>query len=259
MISPALDAIASDLRISDAYESQLCLSIFLLGLGFAPLLLSPLSEVYGRLPILLLGNIFYIAWNTGCGLARSSGQMLAFRFLSGLGASAPLSVGAGLVSDLWDADGRGRAVAVYTFLPLLGPAVGPIAGGYITQETTWRWIFWASSMAAGVCEVTALIFLRETYGPKILQKKVKYLEKAQPGLKLHTEYDEAQDSLGRKLRVNLIRPFRLLGTQPIIQFLALYMACRCAPSHSFLLSGELSRNTYLGDNVTPNHISRSKI
>lgn len=259
MISPALDAIASDLRISDAYESQLCLSIFLLGLGLAPLVLSPLSEVYGRVPVLLLGNIFYIAWNTGCGLARSSGQMLAFRFLSGLGASAPLSVGAGLVSDLWDADGRGRAVAVYTFLPLLGPAVGPIAGGYITQETTWRWIFWSSSIAAGLCELAALIFLRETYSPKILQKKVKHLENAQTGLKLHTEYDDAQESLGRKLGVNLSRPFRLLGTQSIIQFLALYMACRCPPSHSFLILGELSRNTSLGDNITPNHVSRSKI
>ena len=97
MVLPALGVIASDLR---AFESQLCLSSFLLGLGFAPLIQSSLSEIYGRVPILLLGSLFYLAWNTGCGFARSSGQMLAFRFLSGLGGSAPLAVGADLIGDL---------------------------------------------------------------------------------------------------------------------------------------------------------------
>ena len=55
MISPAIGAIASDLRIVSAFESQLRLSSFLLDLGFASLIQSPLSEIYGRVPILRLG------------------------------------------------------------------------------------------------------------------------------------------------------------------------------------------------------------
>lgn len=84
--------------------------------------------------------------------------MLAFRFLAGLGGSAPLAIGGGLLSDVWNADQRGKAISIYSLAPLLGPAVGPIAGGeqqkqsqqsnvilnhfpgFIAEKTTWRWV-----------------------------------------------------------------------------------------------------------------------
>jgi MFS family permease len=64
--------------------------------------------------------------------------MMAFRFLSGLGGSAPLAIGGGILGDIWTADQRGKAVGIYSLMPLLGPAVGPIAGGWIALRTTWR-------------------------------------------------------------------------------------------------------------------------
>lgn len=65
--------------------------------------------------------------------------MLAFRFLSGLGACAPLTIGGGVLSDLWSPEERGMAVALYSLAPLLGPALGPLLGAWITEKTTWRW------------------------------------------------------------------------------------------------------------------------
>ena len=150
--------------------------------------------------------------------------MLAIRFLSRLGGSDPLAIEAGLISDLWDADRRGRAVAVYTFLLLLGPALGPIAGGFTAQDTTWRWIFWASSIASCLFQLVAMIYLRDTYGPKILCNKARRLEKEKKAIGLHIKHDLPQATPRKKLRINLTRPVRLLATQVIIQFLALYMA-----------------------------------
>ena len=124
MVAPALVKVAADLGITQEFESQLVLSIFILGYAVGPLLFGPLSEEYGRVPVLQLSNIFFLAWNLGCGFAQTKGQMLAFRFLSGLGGSAPLAVGGGVLSDCFYAEERGKSIAIYGLAPLLGPAVG---------------------------------------------------------------------------------------------------------------------------------------
>lgn len=92
MIAPALPAIGHDLHITNNLELALTLSIFVLGFAVGPLFLSPLSEVYGRVIILQASNGLYIIFNTCCGFAQSSAQLVVFRLLAGLGASAPLSV-----------------------------------------------------------------------------------------------------------------------------------------------------------------------
>ncbi|KAK6597764.1 major facilitator superfamily transporter [Botrytis cinerea] len=93
MIAPSTKYIASSLHTKDFFSIDLVSSIFLLGIGFGPLLLSPISEIYGRVPVLLLGNIFFILWNTVCGFSRNVGELIAFRLLTGFGGSAPLAVG----------------------------------------------------------------------------------------------------------------------------------------------------------------------
>lgn len=67
-------------------------------------------------------------------------MLIAFRFLAGLGGSAPLSIGGGVIGDLFDAEHRGQAIAIYSLAPLLGPAVGPVAGAWIAEKSTWRWV-----------------------------------------------------------------------------------------------------------------------
>jgi MFS family permease len=67
-------------------------------------------------------------------------MLLAFRFLAGLGGSAPLAIGGGVIGDLFDAEHRGQAIAIYSLAPLLGPVVGPVAGAWIAEKSTWRWV-----------------------------------------------------------------------------------------------------------------------
>ncbi|KAG9236349.1 MFS multidrug transporter-like protein [Amylocarpus encephaloides] len=224
MVAPALTSIGREFNITNKVELSLTLSIFVLAYAVGPLFIGPLSEMYGRVIILQSANLIYFFFNLGCGLARSKGQLIAFRFLSGLGGSAPLAIGGGLLSDLFTAEQRGRAISIYSLAPLLGPAVGPIAGGFIAQTTTWRWVFYATTIADGIIQFVGLFYLQETYAPVLLDRKKKKLIIETGNTALHTEFDEPDLTIWKKLRISLTRPFILLGTQIIVQILALYMA-----------------------------------
>lgn len=224
MISTSTGDIASSLGTKSLFEINVISSIFLLGIGFGPLLLGPIYEINGRVPVLLIGGVFFIIWNTVCGFSETVGQLTVFRLLGGFGASSPLAVGGGLLSDLWAPEERGRALAIYTFGPLLGPALGPIMGGYISQNTSWRWIFWVVSIANFCFMTLAICFLEETYQPKILSQKAKLLRKETGNTNLHTEYDDPNRTFLKLLKINLVRPIRMMSTQIIIQILSLYIA-----------------------------------
>ena len=222
MVAPALPAMAADLGITNEIASQMMLSIFILAYAVGPLFLGPLSEVYGRVPVLQLANLFFLIFNLACGFAQTGAQMLVFRFFAGIGGSAPLAIGGGILADCFSAEERGKAIGIYSLAPLIGPAVGPIAGGFITQNTTWRWVFWAVTIADALIQVAGIFFLQETWAPKLLENKARRLRKETGNDKLYAEV--ARVPTGEKLKTSLVRPFRLLFTQPIIIICAIYMA-----------------------------------
>ncbi|KAH8885852.1 MFS multidrug transporter-like protein [Thozetella sp. PMI_491] len=224
MVAPAFNAIGTEFHISSEIELSLVLSIFILAYALGPLFLGPLSEIYGRVIILQLSNLVFLVFNLACGLSTSKNQMLAFRFLSGLGGSAPLALGGGVLSDLFNSDERGIAVSVYSLAPLLGPAIGPIAGGFMVERTSWRWIFHATTIADAIIQVAGFFFLQETYPPVLLDRRKMSLIEETGNLELYTEFDSPHHTIWTKLQISLTRPFILLGTQPIMQVLAVYVA-----------------------------------
>ena len=96
---------------------------------------------------------------------------------------------------MWDAENRGQAVGIYSLAPLLGPAIGPIAGGWIAEKSTWRWVFWSVSIADALVQVLGIFYLRESeflfsviaysadviypsaYAPVLLKQKARRIEK----------------------------------------------------------------------------------
>ncbi|KAG4431181.1 hypothetical protein IFR05_013344, partial [Cadophora sp. M221] len=224
MIAPSLNTIADDFKITKDAEKALVMTIFLLAYAIGPFLIGPLSEMFGRVVVLQFANLVFLLFNTICGFSRSKEQMMAFRFLSGLGASAPQAIGGGVISDCWRAEERGKAIAIYSLAPFLGPSLGPIAGGLITQNTTWRWVFWGTSILDLFVQILATLFLHETYPPKILAVKSKKLIQETGNTALHTKWQNPDHTFGHILRKNLVRPFVMLATQPTIQVMALYRA-----------------------------------
>ncbi|KAI1312434.1 major facilitator superfamily domain-containing protein [Xylaria venustula] len=223
LVAPALEKIGEELGIDQAFEKNLTLSIFILAYAIGPLVWGPLSELYGRVVVLQLVNLIYLFFNLGCGLARTKSELIAFRFFAGLGGSAPLAIGGGVLSDLFTAEDRGKALSIYSLAPLLGPAIGPIAGAFIAQNTTWRWSFYATTIADAVIQFAGLFFLKETYTPLLLVWKKRRLIKETGNTALHTPFDHPDRTIGKMLRIALVRPFRMITTQIIVQVIALYM------------------------------------
>ncbi|GJE90729.1 MFS polyamine transporter [Phanerochaete sordida] len=231
MIAPASDQLAANFGITSDVVIALTTSVFVLAYAFGPLFLGPLSEIFGRSRVLQLANLWYLAWNLGCGFAQNKGQLIAFRFLAGLGGSAPLSIGGGVLGDCWRPEERGQAVALYSLAPLLGPVVGPVAGGWIAEKSTWRWVFWSTSIVDGLVQFLGVFFLQETFAPILLERRAAKMRKEATGdaekggpRQIRTVYDQSDRHWQQIVSKALVRPFKLFYCEPIVQLLGLYMA-----------------------------------
>lgn len=131
-------------------------------------------------------------------------------------------MGAGLTTDLFEPDKRGSALSLYLLAPSIGMTVSPIAGGFLVQYTTWPWCFYLVSLVAGAVQILGLPFFRETYAPALLQRMCKRLQKTTGNLNLYAHRDSV--SLPHLLRLSLVRPIKLLATQPVVQVWSVYCA-----------------------------------
>ncbi|KZT02454.1 MFS polyamine transporter [Laetiporus sulphureus 93-53] len=231
MVAPAVFQIGASWGITSSFELSLMVSVFVLAYAVGPLFLGPLSEIFGRTIVLRGANLWYLVWNLGCGFAQNKGQLIAFRFMAGLGGSAPLATGGAVLGDLWKPEQRGQAIAIYSLAPLLGPAIGPVAGGWIAERSTWRWVFWSTSIAAAVIQGFGLIFLKETFAPLLLDRKAKLIRAkmdAEKGgvrpVKTIYQMNSKNQTFGEFVQKALVRPFVLFAQEPIIQLFGLYLA-----------------------------------
>lgn len=90
--------------------------------------------------ILDIATAIFAIFQLACALAPNITSLLIFRLIAGLGGSACLSIGGGIISDLFESSERGIATAVWALGPLLGPVLGPIIGGFLSQKAGWRWV-----------------------------------------------------------------------------------------------------------------------
>lgn len=174
--------------------------------------------------ILRYASAFFTAFCLGSGFAQSSRQLIACRFLAGVGACAPQTVGGGVLSDCFTADERGKALVLYSLAPVLGPSIAPLAGGFIVAGLGWRWCFWLLAIAGVLVSLCLFLVLQETYGPRILTLKARALRKTTGSSAAVSAFEIENDNLLATWKDALVRPIRLITTQPTIQFLALYQS-----------------------------------
>ncbi|EIW62246.1 MFS polyamine transporter [Trametes versicolor FP-101664 SS1] len=230
MMAPAANDIAHDLGETNKTVIALFTSIYVAAYALGPLTMGPLCELYGRARILQLSNLFYFAWNFGCGFARNPAELIVFRFLSGWGGSAAPSIGGGVLGDVWSPEQRGQAMTMYTLAPLLGPCIGPICGAWIAERSSWRWVFWSTSIACVLVQAVGLFYLKETYAPVLLERKAKHIREGMrdaekgPPQEVRTIFDSPDREWHNVVRKTLIRPFALSIQEPIIQVFAVYLS-----------------------------------
>ncbi|KAE8373393.1 major facilitator superfamily domain-containing protein [Aspergillus bertholletiae] len=221
IVAPALDIITEELNVTNTVLRPMILSNFLLGYAIGPMFISPLSEIWGRTLVLQTFNFVFLVFNSACGAARTIEQLLTFRFFAGLFGSCTVGIGAGTLGDLFNANERGKAMAIYSIFPLVGQVIGPIAGGFLTEKVSWHWAFYVTSIVDGCVQLFGLFFLDESYTPVLLRRKRDRLTNA-GATGLYTEHDFPNSSKLDMVRTTMIRPIKLLTTQPIVQIMAIY-------------------------------------
>lgn len=135
---------------------QLTLSLFVIGFGGAQLIIGPLSDRFGRRPVLLCGLALYVVASALCGLSQSIGMLVAARFLQALGCCAAVIIARAIVRDAYDPAHSMRVVAKASTWLSLAPIFGPILGSYLQVAFGWRAAFVALGLfSAGVLALSA--------------------------------------------------------------------------------------------------------
>ena len=103
-------------------------TIYILGYAFGPLVIAPLSELYGRLIVYIVCSLSFLALTIACALANSLSALIVFRLCAGIAASGPLALGPGTIADMTRREKRGKAMACWLVASVPGPSIGHTSG-----------------------------------------------------------------------------------------------------------------------------------
>ncbi|KZT61432.1 MFS general substrate transporter [Calocera cornea HHB12733] len=151
----------------------LTISLRIEGLGIGPLLRGHPSEFFGRSNIYLISFIWFFLLNLPVACANSAPLHLVFQFHTGFSGAASMSVAGGSITDLLSHREVGQPMAVY----IASPVVGPLIGGFINQNTNWRWTYYVILMWTVVEIALLVLFVPETYRLILLKRKAQRLRK----------------------------------------------------------------------------------
>lgn len=138
--TPSLPAIASTLNVKDAWI-EYTLTIYLLSFGIGTLFWGRLSDKYGRKPCMLIGFLVYVLGSLGCYFSNTYTLLMLSRFIQGFGGSVGSVLGQAICRDVFHGAALGKAYSSIGCSLALFPALGPMVGGFITQQWGWPFIF----------------------------------------------------------------------------------------------------------------------
>jgi DHA1 family bicyclomycin/chloramphenicol resistance-like MFS transporter len=146
--TPALPAVANGLG-APIGAVQLTLAIFLAGFALAQLVYGPVSDRFGRRPVLFAGLGLFALGTLGCALAPDVATLLASRLLQAVGAAAGIVIARAMIRDSFDGVELARVMALVTMAFALVPGLTPLLGGIVQDLAGWRWGFWLT-LAVGL-------------------------------------------------------------------------------------------------------------
>lgn len=224
MFSPGVDKASNYFGVGREVVT-LGTTLFVLGFATGPMIWAPMSEAVGRkwpLVIAIFGEgIFTVA----CAVAKDVQTLIICRFFAGVCGASQLTVVPGVLSDLYDNTHRGVAIALYALTVFVGPFVAPIAGGYTASSYLgWRWTLYIPAFLALASGVLTLLFLKESYPPCVLIEKAALIRKKSGNWGIHAKQEEVEFEIADLAEKYVMRPLRLLATEPVLLLVSLYMS-----------------------------------
>jgi DHA2 family multidrug resistance protein len=121
-----------------------------------------LSAKFGRKRVLLTAIAGFVVASVLCGFAQSLVQIVGFRLLQGLFGAALVPLSQGILLDIYSVEERGKAMALFGVSVMVGPVLGPVIGGWLTDHISWRWVFYINVPIGALAFMGIVVFVRET-------------------------------------------------------------------------------------------------
>ncbi|MBB5572566.1 MULTISPECIES: DHA2 family efflux MFS transporter permease subunit [Rhizobium] len=121
-----------------------------------------LSAKFGRKRVLLVAIAGFVVASVLCGLAQSLNQIVGFRLLQGLFGAALVPLSQGILLDIYNVEERGKAMALFGVSVMVGPVLGPVIGGWLTDNMSWRWVFYINVPIGALAFAGIVIYVTET-------------------------------------------------------------------------------------------------
>ncbi len=161
ILVPALPGLITSLA-TDTGTVQLMLSLYLLSLATAQLLLGPLSDRFGRRPVVLAGLALTVVASLAGALTSSIGALIAARILQAIGASSGVVIGRAIIRDLFERDRAAAMIGLVTTAMVIAPMVSPLIGGLLDIGFGWKSIFLFIALLSGIVLTWSVLVLPET-------------------------------------------------------------------------------------------------
>jgi DHA1 family bicyclomycin/chloramphenicol resistance-like MFS transporter len=161
ILVPALPGLVERLG-TDTGTVQLTLSLYLLSLASAQLLLGPLSDRFGRRPVVLGGLALAVVASLVATTASSISALIAVRIVQAIGASTGVVIGRAIIRDLYERDRAAAMIGLVTTAMVIAPMVSPLVGGILDTAFGWEAIFLFIALFGGIVLIWALLVLPET-------------------------------------------------------------------------------------------------
>jgi DHA1 family bicyclomycin/chloramphenicol resistance-like MFS transporter len=142
--------------------AQLTLTLYLVATAFSQLILGPLSDKYGRRPVILIGVGVYVLASIGCAFAFNIEQLIIGRVLQAAGGCAGIVITRAIVRDLYDQQKATSILGYMTMIMAVAPMLSPIIGGYLDQWYSWRASFYLVSLLGFILLLFSGAKLHET-------------------------------------------------------------------------------------------------
>jgi DHA1 family bicyclomycin/chloramphenicol resistance-like MFS transporter len=162
MLVPSLPLLATVFD-APAADVQLVLTLFLAGLATGQLVYGPVSDRFGRRPVLIAGLVMFLVGTALCGLAGSLPVLIVGRVIEACGGCAGMVLGRAIVRDLFDRERSASAIATITMAMSLAPSISPAIGAYLAEWVGWRADFALLGAVGGAILVLTVAKLEETH------------------------------------------------------------------------------------------------
>src|ERR1700693_2484322 len=166
MLVPALPRLATTFG-RDISIAQMTVSLYMVGIACSQIIMGPLSDRFGRRPVLLAGLGLMVIASGGCILAETLPQLIVARFLQALGGATGMVVSRAIIRDLYPRERVGAMISLVIAVMMIGQMLSPLTGGLLETAFGWRAIFYVITAAALLTAAAIAFVLPETRRDRI--------------------------------------------------------------------------------------------